>query len=157
MRWYQQAGDAWQGRSASPGSATTTVTQPRYPPPPPPHPPSTHLQGASFMEQLEQFVASDSTAAPAGASEAAAAGSAQPVLAAAQQLAKRFDPDEGGFGAAPKFPRPAEINALLCAQLELSSRGGGAGQGWAAAAAAVIASALWLVHSLHCMAPHDGQ
>lgn len=28
-------------------------------------------------------------------------------------LGRRFDPEQGGFGNAPKFPRPAEINALL--------------------------------------------
>jgi hypothetical protein len=31
----------------------------------------------------------------------------------AHMLGRRFDPKQGGFGNAPKFPRPAEINALL--------------------------------------------
>jgi hypothetical protein len=31
----------------------------------------------------------------------------------AHMLGRRFDPKQGGFGKAPKFPRPAEINALL--------------------------------------------
>ena len=28
-------------------------------------------------------------------------------------LAGRFDGDHGGFGGAPKFPRPAELTALM--------------------------------------------
>ena len=36
------------------------------------------------------------------------------------QLAGRFDPTLGGFGAAPKFPRPAEINLLLVENLRAS-------------------------------------
>ncbi len=35
-------------------------------------------------------------------------------------LASRFDPTLGGFGAAPKFPRPAEINLLLVEHLRAS-------------------------------------
>lgn len=31
----------------------------------------------------------------------------------AHMLGRRFDAEQGGFGNAPKFPRPAEINALL--------------------------------------------
>ena len=32
---------------------------------------------------------------------------------AAQELAQRFDPQEGGFGRAPKFPRPSVYELLL--------------------------------------------
>ena len=35
-------------------------------------------------------------------------------------LARRFDAALGGFGAAPKFPRPAEINLLLVEHLRVS-------------------------------------
>lgn len=31
----------------------------------------------------------------------------------ADSLGKRFDSTLGGFGGAPKFPRPCEMNALL--------------------------------------------
>jgi uncharacterized protein YyaL (SSP411 family) len=36
-----------------------------------------------------------------------------PLLAATRELEERFDPRHGGFGGAPKFPRPAELAFLL--------------------------------------------
>jgi uncharacterized protein YyaL (SSP411 family) len=46
------------------------------------------------------------------------------------QLASRFDAREGGFGGAPKFPRPAEINVLLHQHARLVAAGekGAAGE-----------------------------
>ena len=38
-----------------------------------------------------------------------------------RQLAGRYDPKNGGFGDAPKFPRPSEINALLCDHLRCTA------------------------------------
>ena len=38
-----------------------------------------------------------------------------------RQLAGRYDPVNGGFGDAPKFPRPSEINALLCDHLRCTA------------------------------------
>jgi hypothetical protein len=41
-------------------------------------------------------------------------------------MMERFDPKLGGFGSALKFPRPAEVNALLLAaqQAAVSARRG---------------------------------
>ena len=35
------------------------------------------------------------------------------VAACSAALAERFDANRGGFGSAPKFPRPCELNLLL--------------------------------------------
>ena len=40
--------------------------------------------------------------------------------ACSHMLAQRFDAERGGFGTAPKFPRPAEINALLTDHIRCS-------------------------------------
>ncbi|KAK9796268.1 hypothetical protein WJX73_009886 [Symbiochloris irregularis] len=40
-----------------------------------------------------------------------------------EQLSERFDPAEGGFGRAPKFPRPCEINCLLAQHLVAARSG----------------------------------
>lgn len=45
------------------------------------------------------------------------------------QLAARFDRRLGGFGGAPKFPRPAEINALLAQHARLAAAGDAEGAG----------------------------
>jgi uncharacterized protein YyaL (SSP411 family) len=47
----------------------------------------------------------------------------QALALCAHQLAGRFDPERGGFGAAPKFPRPAEINALLFHHIQTLASG----------------------------------
>lgn len=39
------------------------------------------------------------------------------VMSCAHLLSQRFDEARGGFGNAPKFPRPAELNALLADHL----------------------------------------
>lgn len=41
----------------------------------------------------------------------------------ATQLASRFDARLGGFGGAPKFPRPAELNLLLAQHARLAAAG----------------------------------
>jgi hypothetical protein len=73
------------------------------------------LQGDTVMEQLQEFTAPDSPSAGAGA--AAASLSPQQLAAAvsscAASLAKGFDRKQGGFGPAPKFPRPSELNLML--------------------------------------------
>jgi uncharacterized protein YyaL (SSP411 family) len=48
---------------------------------------------------------------------------ARALGACSEQLAARFDAALGGFGSAPKFPRPAEINALLYNHLHASTGG----------------------------------
>jgi uncharacterized protein YyaL (SSP411 family) len=49
--------------------------------------------------------------APAGAAEAIP--DAAPIRAAVVSAKRRFDATNGGFGGAPKFPRPAELALLL--------------------------------------------
>ena len=41
----------------------------------------------------------------------------------AQMMAARYDDTLGGFGSAPKFPRPAEMNLLLVQPLRLKAAG----------------------------------
>jgi len=72
------------------------------------------------MEQLEDFTTSSPPDASSGGATAASAASVadpQKLLAAitscTKYLAKNFDSKLGGFGGAPKFPRPSEINHLL--------------------------------------------
>jgi len=52
----------------------------------------------------------DAARSPAGANGIP---DARVLDAAAGQFASRFDPVEGGFGGAPKFPRPSVLNFLL--------------------------------------------
>src|SRR6266699_3776374 len=61
-------------------------------------------QGSKIVEALR---ASQST----GTGEAELDGSI--LDAAYQQLDRSFDPKEGGFGSAPKFPRPVTLNFLM--------------------------------------------
>ncbi|GLC40323.1 hypothetical protein PLESTM_001049200 [Pleodorina starrii] len=86
--------------------------------------------------------AAAAAAAPAGPSDVASAGagpsgpalvpgsiSLPPSLAAAavdacgNDLARRYDAEFGGFGGAPKFPRPSEINLLLRAASRQTEQG----------------------------------
>ena len=46
---------------------------------------------------------------------------AKAIEGCTKQLEERFDARLGGFGGAPKFPRPAEINLLHIAHLRDSS------------------------------------
>ena len=41
----------------------------------------------------------------------------------AQMMASRYDERLGGFGSAPKFPRPAAINLLLVQHLRAKAAG----------------------------------
>ncbi|KIZ00188.1 Spermatogeneis-associated protein, partial [Monoraphidium neglectum] len=71
---------------------------------------------ASTLEQLQEIAARGG-----GDGDESAEGQlplkllAGAPLAAASELMERYDARLGGFGAAPKFPRPSEINALLAA------------------------------------------
>lgn len=47
----------------------------------------------------------------------------------AQMLASRFDDNLGGFGSAPKFPRPSELNLLLLQHARAKAAGGPAEAG----------------------------
>ncbi|GFR51902.1 hypothetical protein Agub_g14278 [Astrephomene gubernaculifera] len=67
---------------------------------------------------------SSSTFTPFSPALAAAA-----VEACAADLARRYDAEWGGFGGAPKFPRPSELNLLLRAQLRHQELGDTAGSG----------------------------
>lgn len=68
-------------------------------------------------------------------------------------LASRFDSRLGGFGGAPKFPRPAEINLLLVEHLRseddraASSAGSSTSGGTVCCKACCAASALALTCS----------
>lgn len=64
------------------------------------------------MEQLQEFTAPDSPAA-GSAPGLTPQELAHAVSSCAATLAKGFDRQLGGFGPAPKFPRPSEINLLL--------------------------------------------
>jgi uncharacterized protein YyaL (SSP411 family) len=61
-------------------------------------------QGTNIVAALEQ-------AAAGPAAEAAKLGE-QTLKAAYQQIARSYDAHEGGFGVAPKFPRPVTLNFL---------------------------------------------
>jgi uncharacterized protein YyaL (SSP411 family) len=61
-------------------------------------------QGTNIIEALEQ-------AAAGPAAEAVQLGG-QTLKAAYQQIARSYDAHEGGFGVAPKFPRPVTLNFL---------------------------------------------
>ncbi|GBF98147.1 hypothetical protein Rsub_10559 [Raphidocelis subcapitata] len=76
-------------------------------------------QAASTLDQLRAF-------AEAGARQPEAAAGLQLAdapLAAARELMDRFDAERGGFGGAPKFPRPSELNALLAASAQAQLSG----------------------------------
>ncbi len=72
---------------------------------------------AAYREQGEQIALQNARLAEAMASfEPAGGDGALPVHAAAQALAglkERFDPEYGGFGGAPKFPHPTELEFCL--------------------------------------------
>lgn len=51
------------------------------------------------------------------------------VDSCAQMLTARFDEKRGGFGNAPKFPRPAELNLLLVKHLVAKAAGSTADAG----------------------------
>jgi len=47
------------------------------------------------------------------------------VATAVEELARRFDPDGGGFGGAPKFPQPTLVDLALCQSLRTPGSGAG--------------------------------
>ena len=69
---------------------------------------------ADAIEQAQSLTAvlqADNLASPENATEAALL---KPFLnTAAESLARSFDPTWGGFGGAPKFPRPSDFGLLL--------------------------------------------
>src|SRR5438874_2868619 len=69
-------------------------------------------QGSKIVEALRE---SQSTATDEGELDGSI------LDAAYQQLDRSFDPKEGGFGSAPKFPRPVTLNFLM--RLYVRSRG----------------------------------
>ena len=62
-------------------------------------------QGTRIIEALAETAASQ----PAGANSLGA----ETIEAAYQQIARSYDAHEGGFGDAPKFPRPVTLNFLF--------------------------------------------
>lgn len=64
--------------------------------------------GTLAMEQL-----SEALSASAISSRISDELSKSSVELCAEQLENRYDPEFGGFGSAPKFPRPVEINIML--------------------------------------------
>ncbi|CAL5218409.1 g85 [Coccomyxa viridis] len=73
-------------------------------------------QSAETMDQLAEATQSKAEGRTFEASQAAKA-----IQACTNQLEERFDAQRGGFGGAPKFPRPAEINLLHAAHLRDSA------------------------------------
>ena len=64
-------------------------------------------QNSAFIKALEQTQTSD----PAAVGTRLDTG---PVDACVEQLARAFDRRDGGFGGAPKFPHPINLELLLC-------------------------------------------
>ncbi len=58
--------------------------------------------------------------------ELGAGGAAEAIDACAAALEKRFDARHGGFGGAPKFPRPSELSLLLVKALRDRAANGNA-------------------------------
>ncbi|MHB1517203.1 MAG: thioredoxin domain-containing protein [Acidimicrobiales bacterium] len=70
----------------------------------------------SFLTELERTAEAAATPAGAGSitmNEAAAARRPRLLVGAVEDIARRFDPDWGGFGRAPKFPQPTLIDLVL--------------------------------------------
>lgn len=100
------------------------------------------LKAASITAQLQELTAPEEL--PGDGSAAVGLTPAQlaaAVSGCAASLTKTFDAKQGGFGKAPKFPRPSEINCLLRAALmqpggAAGGAGGDTGNGSKAAASA---------------------
>ena len=79
------------------------------------------LQSAdALLERLRGLRSSSGGGEAAGSAGAAAVAGVDALTAGVQQFASSFDTRHGGFGGAPKFPRPAELLFLL----RESARGG---------------------------------
>ena len=63
-------------------------------------------QNSAFMKALEQTQANEPSEAGTGLDS-------KPVTSCVDMLARAFDPRDGGFGGAPKFPHPGNIELLL--------------------------------------------
>ncbi|KAL5701127.1 dTMP kinase [Ranunculus cassubicifolius] len=74
--------------------------------------------GAFAIEQLSEASISSASSKelPVGVLENA-------VRLCAEQLAGNYDPEHGGFGSAPKFPRPVEIQLMLYKSKKLAEIG----------------------------------
>ncbi len=75
---------------------------------------------AAAWKQDHEKIGEQGTKIVAALSQAASAGEANPTRlgsatldAAYQQIARTYDAHEGGFGTAPKFPRPVTLNFLF--------------------------------------------
>ncbi len=62
-------------------------------------------QGTRIIEALQEAASSSSQTSDSLGADV--------IAAAYQQIARSYDPHEGGFGGAPKFPRPVMLNFLL--------------------------------------------
>ncbi|HVO87808.1 MAG TPA: thioredoxin domain-containing protein [Casimicrobiaceae bacterium] len=69
-----------------------------------------HEQGSAIVEQSERLVAAMNSLEPSGAVGALPARAPGVAMSA---LKRTFDPVNGGFGGAPKFPRAAELDFCL--------------------------------------------
>eukprot|EP00249_Psilotum_nudum_P022111 c28378_g1_i1 orf=179-2719(+) len=94
--------------------------------------------GDQVIQQL-----AEATSATASVGELVEGLPQQPVQQCANQLSKGFDKKLGGFGGAPKFPRPVEINLMLRHYKRLDQLG----KDTAASKALEMA-----LHTLQCMA-----
>ena len=63
--------------------------------------------------QQQAALLSERVALASIAPEGAGVPSAEPLISAVQTLAERFDPVDGGFGRAPKFPQPSQLALLM--------------------------------------------
>ena len=63
-------------------------------------------QNSAFMKALEQTQATEPSEAGAGLDSS-------PVTSCVDMLARAFDRQDGGFGGAPKFPHPGNVELLL--------------------------------------------
>ncbi|BDA44314.1 Spermatogenesis-associated protein 20 [Coccomyxa sp. Obi] len=73
-------------------------------------------QSADTMRQLSEAIQPQAS----GKAELPEGAAGRYIESCYSALARRFDATLGGFGAAPKFPRPAEINLLLVEHLRVS-------------------------------------
>jgi hypothetical protein len=96
-----------------------------------------------------------------------AGGAAEAIDACAAALAKRFDARHGGFGGAPKFPRPSELSLLLVKALRDRAAGSdapgarprrvaNAGVAYDRAAYALLSSVAWLYSYAVCLGSAHG-
>jgi uncharacterized protein YyaL (SSP411 family) len=129
-------------------------------------PPASRWGRPGFVDILEQIArvwraerekvaeSADAVTRQLAAGEHSAAGSAVPGAAAlartVEQFRQAFDPRHGGFGDAPKFPRPSELLFLLREHARAAAaRSGRGGEGPEPDAGAPLAMAL---RSLRAMA-----